>query len=195
MVYNYKNFLVTMMCVEIMYLGAVTSFVLYGLIFHDQMAAIYGLLVLIFAACESALGLGLLLSIYRFGRRVNFDAHTTLGVMGPVSIAVVTFVLVIGLGCAVCAFGYLVCTSTRTPVPPDPLVVAIEPQLREFAAGYAEIGPCIHSRAVASLARLREARLAEVEAGGLLLVERPVSLSRCQLKVPSSGQTNTTRRS
>jgi len=79
MVYNYKNFLVTMMRVEIMCLGAVTSFVLYGLIFHDQMAAIYGLLVLIFAVCESALELGLLLSIYRFGRRVDFDAHTILG--------------------------------------------------------------------------------------------------------------------
>jgi NADH:ubiquinone oxidoreductase subunit K len=79
MVYNYKNFLVTKMCVEIMYLGAVTSFVLYGLIFHDQMAAIYGLVVLIFAACEFALGLGLLLSTYRFGRRIDFDTHTILG--------------------------------------------------------------------------------------------------------------------
>jgi len=78
MVYNYKNFLVTMMRVEIMYLGAVSGFVLYGLIFHAQMAAIYGLLVLIFAACESALGLGLLLSIYRFGRRIDFGAHTSL---------------------------------------------------------------------------------------------------------------------
>jgi NADH:ubiquinone oxidoreductase subunit K len=44
MVYTYKNFLVTMMCVEIMYLGVVISFVLYGLIFHDRMATIYGLL-------------------------------------------------------------------------------------------------------------------------------------------------------
>jgi NADH-quinone oxidoreductase subunit K len=79
MVYTYKNFLVTMMCVEIMYLGVVTSFVLYGLIFHHQMATIYGLLVLIFVACESALGLGLLLSIYRFGRRIDFDTHAILG--------------------------------------------------------------------------------------------------------------------
>jgi NADH:ubiquinone oxidoreductase subunit K len=79
MVCNYKNFLVTMACVEIMYLVSVTSFVLYGLIFHDQMAAIYGLLVLIFAACESALGLGLLFSIYRFERRIDFDTHTILG--------------------------------------------------------------------------------------------------------------------
>lgn len=79
MAFNYKNFLVTMMCVEIMYLGAVTSFVFYGLAFHDITAAIYGLLVLIFAACESAVGLGLLISVYRFGRTIGFSALISLG--------------------------------------------------------------------------------------------------------------------
>jgi NADH-quinone oxidoreductase subunit K len=79
MAFNYKNFLVTMMCVEIMYLGAVTSFVFYGLAFHDITAAIYGLLILIFAACESAVGLGLLISVYRFGRTIGFSALISLG--------------------------------------------------------------------------------------------------------------------
>ena len=79
MVFNYKNFLVTMMSVECMYLGAVTSFVFYGLAFHDSTATIYGLLVLIFAACESAIGLGLLVSIYRFGRTIGFSSITALG--------------------------------------------------------------------------------------------------------------------
>ena len=79
MVFNYKNFLVTMMSVECMYLGAVTSFVFYGLAFSDNTATIYGLLVLIFAACESAIGLGLLVSIYRFGRTIGFSSLTALG--------------------------------------------------------------------------------------------------------------------
>jgi len=79
MVFNYKNFLVTMMSVECMYLGAVTSFVFYGLAFYDNTATIYGLLVLIFAACESAIGLGLLVSIYRFGRTIGFSSLTALG--------------------------------------------------------------------------------------------------------------------
>lgn len=79
MMFNYKNFLVTMMCAEIMYLGAVTSFALYGRIFCDTRASIYSLLVLIFAACESALGLGLLISVYRFGRRIDFENNTILG--------------------------------------------------------------------------------------------------------------------
>jgi len=62
-----------------MYLGAVTGFVFYGIAFHDVTATIYGLLVLIFAACESAIGLGLLVSIYRFGRTIGFSSITALG--------------------------------------------------------------------------------------------------------------------
>jgi NADH:ubiquinone oxidoreductase subunit K len=67
-----------MMSIECMYLGAVTSFVFYGIAFHDTTAAIYGLLVLIFAACESAIGLGLLVCAYRFGRTIGFTALTAL---------------------------------------------------------------------------------------------------------------------
>lgn len=79
MVYNYKNFLVTIMCVEVMYLGAVTSFVLYGLAFRDPSAFIFGLLILIFGACESAVGLGLLVAVYRFDHRIDFDFFNLLG--------------------------------------------------------------------------------------------------------------------
>lgn len=68
-----------MMSVEIMYLGAVTSFVLYGLAFHDAKAAIYALLLLIFAACESAVGLGLLIVIHRFGRTIDFNSLQEVG--------------------------------------------------------------------------------------------------------------------
>lgn len=79
MIFNYKNFLVTMMSVECMYLGVVTSFVFYGLAFHDITAAVYGLLILIFAACESAVGLGLLVAVYRFGRTIGFNSLVALG--------------------------------------------------------------------------------------------------------------------
>lgn len=79
MVYNYKNFLVTIMCVEVMYLGAVTSFVLYGLAFRDPSAFIFGLLILIFGACESAVGLGLLVAVYRFDHKIDFDFFNLLG--------------------------------------------------------------------------------------------------------------------
>lgn len=68
-----------MMCVELMYLGAVTSFVLYGTVCHDSRGSIYGLLFLILAACESAIGLGVLIVLYRFGRSIDFSAYERLG--------------------------------------------------------------------------------------------------------------------
>ena len=79
MIFNYKNFLVTMMSVELMYLGAVSSFVLYGAVCQDSRGAIYGLLFLILAACESAIGLGILVVLYRFGRSIDFSAYQQLG--------------------------------------------------------------------------------------------------------------------
>lgn len=78
MVYNYKNYLVTMMSVELMYLGAISNFVFYGSFFSDTRSAIYGLLTLILAACESAIGLGLLIILYRFGRSIDFSSYETL---------------------------------------------------------------------------------------------------------------------
>lgn len=67
------------MCVEAMYLGAVSSFVLYGVTFRDAGAAINALLVLIFGACESAIGLGLLVAAYRFAHKIDFSSYMLLG--------------------------------------------------------------------------------------------------------------------
>lgn len=67
------------MCVEAMYLGAVSSFVLYGVTFRDASAAINALLVLIFGACESAIGLGLLVAAYRFAHKIDFASFMLLG--------------------------------------------------------------------------------------------------------------------
>jgi NADH:ubiquinone oxidoreductase subunit K len=78
-VFNFKNFLVTMMAIELMYLGAVSSFVLYGTACHDPRGSIYGLLLLIVAASESAIGLGILIVLYRFGRTIDFKAYQQLG--------------------------------------------------------------------------------------------------------------------
>lgn len=78
MIYNYKNYLITMMSVELMYLGAITNFVLYGSFAFDRGGSIYGLVLLILAACESAVGLGLLILMYRFGRSIEFTAYEAL---------------------------------------------------------------------------------------------------------------------
>lgn len=68
-----------MMSIELMYLGAITSFVLLGAVCHDARSSIYGLLFLILAACESAIGLGILIVLYRFGRSIDFASYQQLG--------------------------------------------------------------------------------------------------------------------
>jgi NADH-quinone oxidoreductase subunit K len=78
-VFNHKNFLVTMMCAELMYLGVISSFALFGALTGLVDAQIYALVLLILAACESAIGLGLLIALYRFGRVVDFESYQQLG--------------------------------------------------------------------------------------------------------------------
>lgn len=79
MVYNYDNFIITIMSIEIMYLGAIASFVFYGAAFRDVDAAIYALFILVFGACECALGIALLASVFYFDYSVEFDDFTNLG--------------------------------------------------------------------------------------------------------------------
>lgn len=68
-----------MMCAELMYLGAATSFITHGVVCQDSRGAIYGLVLLILAACESAVGLGITIVLYRFGRSIDFRDFEELG--------------------------------------------------------------------------------------------------------------------
>lgn len=79
MIFNYKNFIVTMMSVELMYLGVISSFVYYGVTCHDGRGNVYGLFLLVLAACESAVGLGIIVVLYRFGRSIDFASYQELG--------------------------------------------------------------------------------------------------------------------
>jgi len=79
MIFNYKNFLVTMLCIELMYLGAATSFISHGVVCQDSRGSIYGLALLILAACESAVGLGILIVLHRFEHTIEFNAFENLG--------------------------------------------------------------------------------------------------------------------
>jgi len=75
---TFNNLLFTMICIELMYLGLVSSFILQSAIHQTTVGVIYGLLLLILAACESAVGLGILIVLYRFGETIRFDAYQEL---------------------------------------------------------------------------------------------------------------------
>ena len=75
MVFNYKNFLVTMFSIEIMYLGITICFVIVSISTADPKGQIYAILLLVLAAAESAIGLGILIVLYRLGASINFQDY------------------------------------------------------------------------------------------------------------------------
>jgi len=77
-VFNFKNFLITMMSVELIYLAIILLFIIVSVYTYDQKGEIYALLLLIIAAAESAIGLGILIVLYRFGKTINFEDYQAL---------------------------------------------------------------------------------------------------------------------
>jgi len=61
-----------------MYLGAISSFVLYSATMNNREGAVYGLILLILAACESGIGLGILIVLHRFGNTIDLKAFEVL---------------------------------------------------------------------------------------------------------------------
>ena len=76
--FNYKNYLVTMFCIELMYLGITICFIILSISTADPKGQIYALLLLILAAAESAIGLGILIVLYRFGSSIEFQGYQEL---------------------------------------------------------------------------------------------------------------------
>lgn len=69
---NWKNFLITLLCIELMYFGIVTAFILITSATNDPKGLIYAIMLVILAAAESAIGLGILIVLYRFGKSIHF---------------------------------------------------------------------------------------------------------------------------
>jgi hypothetical protein len=93
----------------------------------------------------------------------------------PVLAAFALALPVVGFGCAICAVGHLVYTSTRAPASPDPQIVEIEPQLQELVANAAEVDPDIHVLAIAALNTLHEAGLNEAGAAATRAFDQTVA--------------------
>jgi NADH-quinone oxidoreductase subunit K len=77
-IYNNKNFFLTMLSIEIMYLGLTLSFIMIGSGLSDPSGQIYALVLLVVAAAESAIGLGILIVLYRCGRTIEFTDYEDL---------------------------------------------------------------------------------------------------------------------
>jgi NADH-quinone oxidoreductase subunit K len=77
-IFNFKNFLVTMFSIELMYLGITISFILVSVASADPKGQIYAMVLLILAAAESAIGLGILIVLFRFGKSIDFESYQEL---------------------------------------------------------------------------------------------------------------------
>ncbi len=67
-----------MFCIELMYLGITICFIITSISTTDPKGQIYALLLLILAAAESAIGLGILIVLYRFGSSIEFQNYQEL---------------------------------------------------------------------------------------------------------------------
>ena len=67
-----------MLSIELMYLGITLCFIVIGSATTDPKGQIYAIILLIIAAAESAVGLGLLIVLYRFGKSIDFADYTDL---------------------------------------------------------------------------------------------------------------------
>jgi len=76
--FNYKNFLISMLSVELFYFGLINTLVITSQINNDMLGQIYALTLLIIAASESAIGLGILIVLFKYNRTVDFSDYQEL---------------------------------------------------------------------------------------------------------------------
>jgi len=76
--YKHKNLVVFIMCIETMLLGIVTAFIITSLAVDDSMGQVYALSILALAACETAIGLGLIVNSYKTHKTLEFTRFRNL---------------------------------------------------------------------------------------------------------------------
>lgn len=75
---NDRNVLILMLCIELILLSSTLNFVIFSILWYDPAGQIYALSVLTVAACESAVGLGLLISAYCIKENITFESFRDL---------------------------------------------------------------------------------------------------------------------
>lgn len=77
-IYSSQNFLVAMLFIELMYFGLTISFLFSSAQNLNSEGQIYSIIYVVIAAAESAIGLGLLIVLYRFNGNINFQNYKLL---------------------------------------------------------------------------------------------------------------------
>jgi len=69
---NRRNYLLILICIEILTLSLILSFLLFSVYFQDSMGVVFALFILAIAASESAMGLALIILQYKTRGTIQF---------------------------------------------------------------------------------------------------------------------------
>lgn len=72
-IYNRKNIILLFISIEIMLLGLTLNILKSAISFEDIDGLIYGIIIIIIAGAESAIGLSILVSYYRLRGHINIE--------------------------------------------------------------------------------------------------------------------------
>lgn len=75
---NRKNVIVLLMCVELILLSVNTNFIAFSRFMQNQVGEIFVFFILTVAAAEAAIGLAILVVLFRSRRTINVEALDTL---------------------------------------------------------------------------------------------------------------------
>ena len=75
---NRKNVIILLMCIELMLLAVNLNFVAFSHYLHDMAGQIFVFFILTVAAAESAIGLAILVVLFRNIRSINVDDLSSL---------------------------------------------------------------------------------------------------------------------
>jgi NADH-quinone oxidoreductase subunit K len=77
-VINRKNLIILLMCVELLLLAVNTNFIAFSHYFNDIAGQVFVFFILAVAAAEAAIGLAILMALYRQRRTINVEELNTL---------------------------------------------------------------------------------------------------------------------
>jgi NADH:ubiquinone oxidoreductase subunit K len=70
-VFNRRNILIILMCIELLLLGLNLNFVMFSIYLDDMYGEIFSFFILTIAAAESAIGLAVIIIYYRIRGNIN----------------------------------------------------------------------------------------------------------------------------
>ena len=70
---NRKNLIVLLMCIELMLLAVNTNFIAFAYFFHQTIGEVFVFFILTVAAAEAAIGLAILVVLFRNRQSIDID--------------------------------------------------------------------------------------------------------------------------